>query len=209
MANLLFDWFGFDQTSKADANSTSEKQPNPNKIHRKLAVQWYFPPMVSVLCNKDVLVPCRIMSREGVNSGKTQPIKNYYRALWAFYWSLVPFGEASGTIRKEAFASVCLLRRFPTYWKQDLPFRGIRTLSTLISIAAKKFSKNIFIFWNKNCSPRFWPRRRNWKTKIIFVYFVTKFCNVSWRAAGGSLKFLNKKPLSLSAKRKGTIWCVY
>ena len=34
MADLLFDWFGFDQTSKADAYSTKAKQLNPNKIYR-------------------------------------------------------------------------------------------------------------------------------------------------------------------------------
>ena len=40
MAVLLFDRFGFDQTSKAVANSTSAKQPkNPNKINRRSAVQ--------------------------------------------------------------------------------------------------------------------------------------------------------------------------
>ena len=31
-ADLLFDWFGFDQTSKAVANSTKARQLNPNKI---------------------------------------------------------------------------------------------------------------------------------------------------------------------------------
>ena len=33
-ADLLFDWFGFDQTSKADANSTKAKQLIPNKKTR-------------------------------------------------------------------------------------------------------------------------------------------------------------------------------
>ena len=39
MADLLFDWFGFDQTSKADSNSTQAKQLNPNKISKRSAVQ--------------------------------------------------------------------------------------------------------------------------------------------------------------------------
>ena len=34
MADLLFDWFGFDQTSKAVGNSSQAKQPNPIKINR-------------------------------------------------------------------------------------------------------------------------------------------------------------------------------
>ena len=41
--DLLFDWFGFDQTSKADANSTSVKQLNQNKTSRRSAVQSYSP----------------------------------------------------------------------------------------------------------------------------------------------------------------------
>ena len=36
-ADLLIDWFGFDQSSKA--NSTQAKQLNPNKINRRSAVQ--------------------------------------------------------------------------------------------------------------------------------------------------------------------------
>ena len=51
MADLLFDWFGFNQTSKAYQNSTKAKQLNPNKINRRSAVQWVIPPsIVSVLC---------------------------------------------------------------------------------------------------------------------------------------------------------------
>ena len=38
-ADLLFDWFGFGQTS----NSTKAKQLNPNLSNRRSAVQWYFP----------------------------------------------------------------------------------------------------------------------------------------------------------------------
>ena len=38
-ADLLFDWFGFDQTSKADANSTKAKQLKPNKIYKRSAIQ--------------------------------------------------------------------------------------------------------------------------------------------------------------------------
>ena len=33
-ADLLFDWFGFDQSSKADANSTKAQQLNPTKINK-------------------------------------------------------------------------------------------------------------------------------------------------------------------------------
>ena len=36
--DLLFDWFAFDQTSKADANSTNSKQLKPNKINRRSAI---------------------------------------------------------------------------------------------------------------------------------------------------------------------------
>ena len=39
MADFLFDWFGFDQTSKAVANLTKAKQLNPKKINRRSAVQ--------------------------------------------------------------------------------------------------------------------------------------------------------------------------
>ena len=42
-ADLLFDCFGVDQTSKAVANSTKARQLNPKKINRRSAVQWYFP----------------------------------------------------------------------------------------------------------------------------------------------------------------------
>ena len=37
--SLLFDWLGFDQTSKAAANSTYAKQLNPNEINKRSAVQ--------------------------------------------------------------------------------------------------------------------------------------------------------------------------
>ena len=43
MADLLFDCFGFDQTSKTVVHSTSAKQLNPNKINIRSVVQWYFP----------------------------------------------------------------------------------------------------------------------------------------------------------------------
>ena len=39
MTDLQFDWFGCNQTSKADANSTQAKQLNPNKINRRSAEQ--------------------------------------------------------------------------------------------------------------------------------------------------------------------------
>ena len=45
MAYLLFDWFGFNQTSKADTNCCEAKQLNPNNINRRSAVY----PLVSVL----------------------------------------------------------------------------------------------------------------------------------------------------------------
>ena len=35
MANLLFDWFGFDQASKSVSNSTKAKQLNANKFNRR------------------------------------------------------------------------------------------------------------------------------------------------------------------------------
>ena len=39
MADILFGWFGFNQTSKADDNSTEAKQLNFNKINRRPAIQ--------------------------------------------------------------------------------------------------------------------------------------------------------------------------
>ena len=39
MAELLFDWFGFDQTSNADANSKNSKQLYAKTINRRLAIQ--------------------------------------------------------------------------------------------------------------------------------------------------------------------------
>ena len=41
MADPLFNWFGFDQTSKAVSISTYAKQLNPNKINKRSAIQWY------------------------------------------------------------------------------------------------------------------------------------------------------------------------
>ena len=44
MADLLFDRFGFDQTSKAIVHSTKPKHLNTNKRNRWPAVlQWFFP----------------------------------------------------------------------------------------------------------------------------------------------------------------------
>ena len=43
MADLLFDWFGFDQTCKSQSNSTQAKQLNPNQSNRRSAIQWNFP----------------------------------------------------------------------------------------------------------------------------------------------------------------------
>ena len=37
-ADLLFDWFGFDQTSKTVVNATVAKQLNPIKINRRSSV---------------------------------------------------------------------------------------------------------------------------------------------------------------------------
>ena len=37
MPDLLFDWFGFDQTSKTVLKSTSGKQQNPNKINSDIS----------------------------------------------------------------------------------------------------------------------------------------------------------------------------
>ena len=42
-ADLLFEWFGFDQRSKTVVNSTKGKQLNPNKINRRSVAQCYFP----------------------------------------------------------------------------------------------------------------------------------------------------------------------
>ena len=39
MADLLFDWFGFDQTSQTVVHSMQAKQWNPNKINRSSNVQ--------------------------------------------------------------------------------------------------------------------------------------------------------------------------
>ena len=36
--DLLFDWFGFNQTSTTVANSTYAKQLNPNKINTRSAI---------------------------------------------------------------------------------------------------------------------------------------------------------------------------
>ena len=38
MADLLFEWFGFDQTSKTVVHAAKAKQLNPNKHIRKSAV---------------------------------------------------------------------------------------------------------------------------------------------------------------------------
>ena len=42
-ADLLFDSFRLDQTSKSVLDSTYAKQLNPNKYYRRLAMQCYFP----------------------------------------------------------------------------------------------------------------------------------------------------------------------
>ena len=47
MADLLFNWLGFDQTSKYVANSTWENQLNSNKINSS-AVQRYFPILLQI-----------------------------------------------------------------------------------------------------------------------------------------------------------------
>ena len=39
MADLLFDWFGFDQTIKLVVHSTYPKQLNPNKINKRSVLQ--------------------------------------------------------------------------------------------------------------------------------------------------------------------------
>ena len=39
MTDLLFDWFGFDQTSQTVVHSMQAKQWNPNKINRSSNVQ--------------------------------------------------------------------------------------------------------------------------------------------------------------------------
>ena len=38
MADILFDWFGFVQTSKIVVHSSYAKHLNPNKINRRSAV---------------------------------------------------------------------------------------------------------------------------------------------------------------------------
>ena len=43
MADLLFDWFGFDQTCKSLSNSTQAKKLNPSQSNRRSSVQWYSP----------------------------------------------------------------------------------------------------------------------------------------------------------------------
>ena len=42
-AELLFDLFGFDQTSKTVIHSTLAKQLNPNKINRRSAIHLHSP----------------------------------------------------------------------------------------------------------------------------------------------------------------------
>ena len=37
-ADLLIDWFGFEQTSKAVVNSTKANHQNPNKINRRSVI---------------------------------------------------------------------------------------------------------------------------------------------------------------------------
>ena len=42
--DLLFDWFGFDQSCKSLSNSTQTKQLNPYQSNRRsAAIQWYIP----------------------------------------------------------------------------------------------------------------------------------------------------------------------
>ena len=43
MAELLLDWFGFDQTSKALVHATKAKELITNKINTRSDVQLYFP----------------------------------------------------------------------------------------------------------------------------------------------------------------------
>ena len=43
MADLLFDWFRFDQAIKSVNSFYMTKGLNPNKSNRRSAAQWYFP----------------------------------------------------------------------------------------------------------------------------------------------------------------------
>ena len=43
MADLLFNYAGFDQRCKYVADTTTAKQLNPYQINRRSAVQSYFP----------------------------------------------------------------------------------------------------------------------------------------------------------------------
>ena len=43
MAELLLDWFGFDQTSKTLVHATKAKELITNKINTRSDVQLYFP----------------------------------------------------------------------------------------------------------------------------------------------------------------------
>ena len=43
MADIFFDWFGFEQICKSLSNSTQAKQLNPNRSNRRPAIEWYFP----------------------------------------------------------------------------------------------------------------------------------------------------------------------
>ena len=43
LADLLFVWFGFNQTFKSVSNSIQSKQLNPNQSNRRSAVHWFIP----------------------------------------------------------------------------------------------------------------------------------------------------------------------
>ena len=53
-ADLLFDWFGFNQTSKTVVHSTWAKQLNPNKITRRSVVQCHYFPLVWVFFDEGI-----------------------------------------------------------------------------------------------------------------------------------------------------------
>ena len=67
--DLLFDWFGFNHTSKAYANSTLSKQLNPNKINRRSAVPTVILPQKLVL--SDYASDCGLDKQLGIIRGAT------------------------------------------------------------------------------------------------------------------------------------------
>ena len=90
---VVFDWFGFGQTSKTVVHSTYTKHLCPNKTNRWSAVQWYFPLSWCYL-DKGYVVAKKVSWGSGCGSvGKavdsdTRGPRFESRHFQSFYWIL-------------------------------------------------------------------------------------------------------------------------